>query len=230
MKRPRIILADDHTLLVEAFRKLLESNYDVVGTVADGRALLDAAPVLKPDVVVIDVGMPRMNGLEAGRQIKKMMPAVKLVFLTMNGDPDLAVQIMREGASGYVLKTSAASELMQAIQVAVKGGRYVTPKVAMGMREALVRDPKSRKWDKELSPRQGEVLQLLAEGKSMREAAGVLGVTPRTIAFHKYEMMRGLGVKTTAELIQIGLKKHVSRAQSAGGNHPAASARGFPPS
>lgn len=209
MKLPRVLLADDHALLVEAFRKLLESNYDVVGTVADGLALLDVAPALNPDVAVIDIGMPRLNGLEAGRRLKQIMPGIKLIFLTMNEDPDLAVEAMREGASGYLLKTSAASELFHAIQAALKGGTYVTPQIARGMRESFIRDPQAKNLRKELTPRQREVIQLLAEGKSMKEAADILGVTPRTIAFHKYRMMEELGVKSTAELIQIGIKKHV---------------------
>jgi DNA-binding NarL/FixJ family response regulator len=208
MKRPRVLLADDHTLLVEAFRKLLESAYDVVGTVGDGHALLDAAPALKPDVVLIDVAMPRMNGLEAGRRLKEVMPGVKLIFLTMNKDPDLAVEAMRNGASGYLLKTSPASELFHAIQAALKGKSYVTPQIARGMQEAFIWDPQGRDSDKELTPRQHEVIQLLAEGKSMKEAADMLGVTPRTIAFHKYGMMKKLGIKTSAELIQVGITKH----------------------
>jgi DNA-binding NarL/FixJ family response regulator len=209
MKRPRVMFADDHTLLVEAFRKLLESTYDVVGTVGDGHALLAAAPALKPDVVVIDIGMPRLNGLEAGRQLKQMMPKVKLIFLTMNTDPDLALKAMRQGASGYLLKTSATSELFKAIQAALKGSSYVTPQITRGMQEAFTRDPQGENRGKEFTPRQREVLQLLAEGKTMKEAADILKVTPRTIAFHKYRMMEDLGIKTTAELIQVGIKKHV---------------------
>ena len=209
MKLPRILLADDHTLLVEAFRKLLESAYDVVGTVGDGHALLDAAPALKPDVVLIDVAMPRLNGLEAGRRLKQMMPAVKLIFLTMNEDPDLAVEAMRNGASGYLLKTSATSELFHAIQAALEGKSYVTPQIARGMQEAFIWNPQGRNPDKELTPRQREVLQLLADGKSMKVAADMLGVTPRTIAFHKYQMMKDLGIKTSAELIRVGIKKHL---------------------
>jgi DNA-binding NarL/FixJ family response regulator len=209
MKPPRVLLADDHTLLVEAFRKLLESTCDVVGTVTDGVALLDAARLLKPNLIVIDIAMPRLNGLEAGRRLKQMMPEVKLIFLTLNEDPDLAVEAMRGGASGYLLKKSAASELFLAIQTAVKGGTYVTPQIARGMREAFIRDPQGKIRGKELTPRQREVIQLLAEGKSMKEAADILGVTPRTIAFHKYRMMEELGIKTTAELIQVGIKKHV---------------------
>ena len=209
MKHPRIMLADDHTLLVEAFRKLLESTYDVVGTVGDGHALLAAAPALKPDVAVIDIGMPRLNGLEAGRQMKRMMPEIKLIFLTMNTDPDLALKAMRQGASGYLLKTSAASELFKAIKAALKGSSYVTPQITRGMQEAFTRDPQGKNRGKELTPRQREVMQLLGEGKTMKEAADILKVTPRTIAFHKYSMMEDLGIKTTAELIQVGIKKRV---------------------
>jgi DNA-binding NarL/FixJ family response regulator len=208
MMRPKVLLADDHTLLVEAFRKLLEPAYDVVGTVGDGHALLDAAPALNPDVVLIDVAMPRLNGLEAGRRLKQMMPRVKLIFLTMNEDPALAVEAMRNGASGYLLKTSAASELFHAIQAALKGSSYMTPQIVRGMQEEFIWDPRGRNSDKELTPRQREVIQLLSEGKSMKKAADILKVTPRTIAFHKYRMMKQLGIKTSAELIQVGIKKH----------------------
>lgn len=208
MKAPRIILADDHALVLDAFRKLLEPTYDVVETVTDGLALLRAA-TLNPDVAVIDIAMPRLNGLEAARQLKRISPAMKLVFLTMNQDPDLALKIMQEGASGYLLKTSAVSELFQAIQAALRGNSYVTPRIARGMREAFVRDPEGKDKKKELTFRQRQVIQLLAEGKTMKEAGDILGVTPRTIAFHKYRIMSDLGIKTSAELIRIGLNTHV---------------------
>jgi DNA-binding NarL/FixJ family response regulator len=146
--------------------------------------------------------MPRLNGLEAGRRLKQMMPQIKLIFLTMNRDPDLAVEAMRQGAVGYLLKTSATAELFKAIQAALKGSSYVTPEITRGMQEAFIRNPQGKNRVKELTPRQREVIQLLAEGKSMKEAADILKVTPRTIAFHKYRMMEHLGIKTTAELIQ----------------------------
>jgi len=209
MKRPRIILADDHTLLMEAFRKLLEPSCEVVGMVADGLALLEAAPALNPDLIVLDVAMPLLSGLESGRQLKKLMPAVKLVFLTMNEDPDLAVEAMRQGASGYLLKTSVPSELLHAIQEALKGRTYVTPRIARGIEDAFIRDPEGASHKKELTPRQREVLQLLAEGKSMKEAADILKVTARTIAFHKYRMMEELKVKTTADLIHFAIKNKI---------------------
>jgi len=191
MSHPRVLLADDHRLFLDAFRNYLAPTCEVVGAVGDGRALLDAAPALKPDVVVIDVGMPRLNGLEAGRRLKEIMPLVNLIYLTMNEDPDLVVQAMRGGASGYLLKTSAASELLHAIQVAMKGNRYVTPKIEQAMKDAFIRDPEGKPFERELTPRQREVLQLLGEGKSM---------------------MEDLGIKTTAELIQMGIKKHVKEA------------------
>jgi DNA-binding NarL/FixJ family response regulator len=208
MKHPRIILADDHTLILEAFRKLLEPAYNVVGMVTDGFALLQAV-VLNPDVAVIDIAMPRLNGLEAGRRLKCMKPIIKLIFLTMNEDPTLAAEAMHQGASGYLLKTSAASELFQAIQAALRGRSYVSPQIAKGIQEAFIREPQGKKRRKELTFRQREVIQLLAEGKTMKEAADILGLSPRTIAFHKYQMMQDLGIKTTAELIQMGIKKHV---------------------
>src|ERR1700741_3062760 len=139
MKLPRVLLADDHTMLLEAFRRLLEGRCEVVGTASDGRALLRDAPTLKPDVLVVDIGMPLLNGLEAGRRLKEMLPSVKLIFLTMNEDSDLATEAMRSGASAYLLKSSAASELFRAIQDVLKGKTYVTPKIARGMEQAFIR-------------------------------------------------------------------------------------------
>lgn len=209
MKLTRVLLADDHTLLLDAYRKLLEHNFEVVGGVTDGRALLEIAPVVKPDVVLLDVGMPLLNGLDAGRQLKARMPGIKLIYLTMNEDPDLAIEAMRAGASGYLLKICAAAELFLAIQSAVRGKSHVTPKIARGMEEAFVRDPEAKRSRIDVTPRQREVLQLLAEGKSMKQAADVLHVSSRTIAFHKYQMMQDLGLKSTASLIQYAIKSHV---------------------
>lgn len=207
MKRPRVLLADDHKLLLEAFQKLLEPDCEVVGKVADGRALLVAASELEPDIIVLDIAMPLLNGLDAGGQIKKMMPDVKLIFLTVNEDPDFVSEAFRVGASGYLLKSSAASELFQAIQDVSRGRAYVTPLVAQGMVDSFIEGPKRRKASDKLTPRQREVLQLLAEGRSMKEAAAILNVTPRTVAFHKYRMMEELRLKTNAELIQFAVKQ-----------------------
>jgi len=209
MKLPRVILADDHTLIAEALRQLIAPQFDVVATVADGHALLDCATSLKPDVVVVDIAMPLLNGLEAGRQLKQKMPGVKLIFLTMNEDPELAVEAMKSGASGYVLKKSAASELLQAIKSALRGKSYVTPQIARGMQESFIRNPQGRSHHKSLTPRQGQVAQLLAEGKSMKEAANILRVTPRTVAFHKYRIMQDLGLKTNADLIHFAIKNRI---------------------
>ena len=209
MKRPRVLLADDHRLLREAFVKLLEPQCDVVGAVADGRALLEAAPKLRPDVVVLDIAMPQLNGLDAARQLKRAMPDVKVIFLTVSEDPDLAAEAFRAGGSGFVLKNSAASELLQAIQDVSQGRSYVTPLATRDMLDTLLRDPDSVKKPHELSSRQREVLQLLAEGRTMKEIADVLKITARTVAFHKYSMMQDLGIKTTAELIQFAIKKRI---------------------
>jgi DNA-binding NarL/FixJ family response regulator len=203
------MLADDHTILVEAFRKLLEPHFEIVGTVSDGLALLEAAPQVKPDVIVIDIAMPLLNGLEAALRLKKQMPTVKMIFLTMNEDPDLAVEAMGSGASGYLLKSSAASELIRAIQLSLRGKTYITPLIARGMQDAFIHDPRPKSRAKTLTPRQREVVQLLAEGKSMKEAASVLNVTPRTVAFHKYRVMQQLHLGTTAELIQFAIKSHI---------------------
>jgi DNA-binding NarL/FixJ family response regulator len=188
---------------------LLEHNFEVVGGVTDGRALLETAPALKPDVVLLDIGMPLLNGLDAGRQLKAKIPGIKLIYLTMNEDPDLAIEAMRAGASGYLLKICPAAELFRAIQAAVRGKFHVTAQIARGMEEAFVRDPEAKKTRVTVTPRQREVLQLLAEGKSMKQAADVLHVSARTIAFHKYQMMQDLGLKSTAGLIQYAIKSHV---------------------
>ncbi len=213
MRRSRVLLADDHTLLLDAFAKLLEPECDVVGTVADGRALLAAAEELKPDVVVLDIAMPLLNGLDAGRQLKKALPDVKLIFLTMNQDPAIAAEAFRAGASGYLLKTSAGSELVKAIEEATSGRSYVTPLIAQDLVEVLMLGPKQRKGAADLTPRQREVLQLLAEGRSMKEAAQILKVTARTIAFHKYRMMDRFRLKSNAELIQFAIRQGVVSGQ-----------------
>ena len=209
MKRPRILLADDHRLLREAFVKLLEPDCDVVGAVADGRALLEAAPKLRPDVVVLDIAMPQLNGLDATRQLKRLMPNVKVIYLTVSEDPDLAAEAFRAGGSAFVLKNSAASELLQAIRDVSQGRSYVTPLATRDMLDTLLRHPDSAKRAHELSSRQREVLQLLAEGRTMKAIADILKITARTVAFHKYSMMQELGIKTSAELIQFAIKKRI---------------------
>ena len=206
--KPRILLADDHALLLGAFEKLLAGEGEIVGQVSDGRALVTAAEKLKPDVIVLDISMPLLNGLEAGRQIKQRLQNVKLVFLTMNEDADLAAEAFRSGASAYLLKRSAASELATAIREVMQGRSYITPLITEGLVGSLLHVDESNPA-RELTPRQREVLQLLAEGHSMKEVANLLNLTPRTVAFHKYRMMEQLKVKSTAELIQYAVKHHI---------------------
>jgi DNA-binding NarL/FixJ family response regulator len=203
--RPRILLADDHTMLLAAFKELLAPLCEVVGSVADGRALLEAAPRLKPDIIVLDISMPLLNGLDACRQLQPRLPNTKWVFLTVNQDPDLAAEAFRLGASAYLLKSSAAKELFTAIETAVQGGQYVTPLVTDEPLGVFLQRAGHRPA-REPTARQREVLQLLAEGRVMKEVADLLHVTPRTVAFHKYTLMRHLGVKTNAELIQQAVK------------------------
>jgi len=212
MTRPRIILADDHTLVLDALKNLIEAEFDVVGTFSDGISLVEGAAELKPNVIVLDVGMPKMNGLNAGERLKQTMPLVKLVYLTMNQDPDIAGEAFRLGASAYVLKNSAAKELLQAIREVVRGGYYVTPLMTEGMSGSFVRNFKQRKSKYRLTLRQKEVLQLLAEGRSMKEVAFVLNVSPRTVAFHKYSMMEHLHIRSSAELIEFAMKSSLAPA------------------
>jgi DNA-binding NarL/FixJ family response regulator len=212
MKRTRIILADDHILILEAIKKMLEPEFEVVGTFADGLALLQGAQKLDPDVVVLDVHMPQMNGLNAGQRLKQIMPKIKLVYLTMSLDQDLAAEAFRLGASGYLLKSSAASELVQAIRETSRGRPYITPLMTKGMVGSFIQNIKRKKNPEKLTLRQKEVLQLLAEGRSMKEVAFMLNVTPRTIAFHKYTMMEHLRLRTSAELIQFAVKSSVMAA------------------
>jgi len=207
MLQPRVLLADDHSLLLEAFHKLLEPTVTIVGTVADGHALLEAARRLRPDIIVLDIGMPLLNGIEAGRQIKKKMTEIRLIFLTVNEDPDFVTEAFCAGASAYLLKKSIGTELFHAIQQVMIGHTYVTPLLENQMVESFVHGPKRKKTLKRLTPRQREVLQLLGEGHSMMKAAGILNVTPRTVAFHKYRMMEELGLKTNADLIQLAIKE-----------------------
>jgi DNA-binding NarL/FixJ family response regulator len=209
MPRPRVLLADDHRLVVEACVTLLEPECEVVGIVTDGRALLPKAIALRPDVIVLDIGMPLLNGLDAGRQLKQTMPGVRLIFLTMNEDPDLAKEALALGASGFLLKTSAARELPEAIRTAMRGDTYVTSRASKRMIESFI-EGGDRSSGGELTSRQREVLQLLAEGFTMKEAAGVLNVTARTVAFHKYRVMQQFRLKSNAELIQFAIDQRLT--------------------
>ena len=209
--RPRVLLADDHKIVSEGLRSLLEPDYELVGTVEDGRALVAAAEKLSPDVIVADISMPLLNGIEAARQLKKANSRAKIVFLTMHPDVTYATRAFEAGASGYVLKHSAASELLTAIREALKGRLYVTPMIAKDVLQFFMDRPQEpRKDDIELTPRQREVLQLVVEGRSAKEIASILHISTRTVEFHKYRMMEELGLRTNAELIQYAIKHHLA--------------------
>jgi len=209
MTRPRILLADDHTLMAEALQHLLQNDFDVVGTVADGRALLKAAAEHKPDLVVVDIAMPLLNGLDAWEQLKATQPDLKVIFLTQHREPQYAAEAFRRNASGYLLKDSAASELTTAIREAMKGRWYVSPAIAKGMLDDVLHPAPQDVKLRDLSAREREVLQLVAEGKSMKEVAAILDISPRTVEFHKYRIMEVLGVKTTAELVQYAVRNGI---------------------
>lgn len=206
MARPRVLLADDHKLLLEAFQKLLEPEFEIVGTVTDGRSLLATAPNLKPDVIVVDISMPLLNGLEAARRLQQSLPAVKLVFLTMSQEVSLAAEAFHLGASAFVVKSSAASELRRAIQLALRGKTYMTPLLGEEKPEELARRRRRRGAKLDLTARQREILQLLVEGLSMKQVAATLDLATRTVAFHKYRLMHQLQLKSSAELVQYAIK------------------------
>jgi DNA-binding NarL/FixJ family response regulator len=204
------MLADDHTLIVDAFRRLLEPEFEIVGTVADGSGLLEMAPELRPDVVVLDLGMPLLNGMDAGLELKRLLPHTKIVVLTLTDDSDVAASALRQWASGYVLKKSAAWELGKAIREVLKGNSYVTPHIAKRLAEEFVRDPRLDRR-KSLTPRQMDILQLLAEGRSMHETGAILKIRTRTVAFHKYQIMKEFGLKTNADLVTFAIREGAVR-------------------
>lgn len=208
MARPRLLLADDHTLVLEAFTKLLETEFDIAGTAADGLTLLKSAPLIKPDVIVLDLNMPQLNGMDAGRQLKKILPLTKIIVLTMSEDFEFAAQALRHWASGYLLKKSAGSELIKAIHEVLKGKTYVTPKVAQRMLEQFVCDPRAER-ESHLTNRQKEVLQLLAEGHTMRQVGVLLEISTRTVAFHKYQIMQEHGLKTQSDIVMFAIKQRI---------------------
>ena len=208
--RSRILIAEDHNLVAELCKRLLETEFDVVGVVGDGRALVRVAAQLKPDVVVIDIAMPILNGLDAGRQLKAILPAVKLVYLTMNADVEVAAEAFRQGASGYLLKTCAASDIVLAVRDVLRGKSYVSRALPRETIDFLRRQDRELMDERELlTERQREVLQLLAEGKVMKEVGDILHMTTRTVAYHKYRMMEVLGAKSNAELIKYAVRNHM---------------------
>lgn len=207
-QKARLLLADDHTLVAEACKRLLEPEFDVVAIVNDGRALMRAAVDFRPDVLVIDIAMPLLNGLDAGEQAKHTLPDVKVVYLTMNVSPEVAAEAFRRGASGYLPKSAAASELITAIREVLKGKSYLSPLITKDTVDFLFRT-RSRIEAPHITKRQREVLQLLAEGLSMKEVAYILKLKPGTVAFHKYRIMVTLGIKTNADLLKYAIKEHM---------------------
>jgi|SRR5580658_1226865 DNA-binding NarL/FixJ family response regulator len=212
MRRPRILLADDHILLMDAFRKLLEPEFEIVGTVSDGQALIIAASKLLPDLVVVDLGLPLLNGMDAGRRLKELLPRTKLLVVTMNEDVEVAIEALREWAAGFLLKKCAGTELVYAIRELLAGKSYVTSMVSHQMERAFIRDPRTH-TGKILTARQREVLQLLAEGRSMKEAADTLNLTTRTVAFHKYKIMQDFGLHNNVELLKLAMREHLVLAE-----------------
>ena len=213
MNHPRILIADDHSLVAELCKRLLEKEFDVVGVVTDGRALVHAAKDLKPDVVIVDIAMPVLNGLDAAQELKQVLPAIKVIFLTMNPDPELAVEAFSRGASGYLLKTSAAGEVLTSVREVLRGKSYLSSRISKDAMDVLRWEHKKLVYEAErLSKRQREVLQLLAEGKAMKEVAQVLNMSTRTVAFHKYRMMEVLGAKSSVDLIKYAVRNHITAA------------------
>jgi DNA-binding NarL/FixJ family response regulator len=211
MSRPSILIADDHNIVVEGLRRLLDPEFDVAGTVKDGRELLTAAEKLRPDVIVVDISMPNLNGIDAVRQIKKVHEEIKVVFLTMHPDVAYAVSAFEAGASGYVLKHSAPDELVTAIRDALQGRTYVTPLIAGELLKSYREGTKRQaNTGADLTPRQREVLQLLAEGHSVKAIATILNVSTKNVEYHKYRMMELLGIKTTAELVRYAVQQGIA--------------------
>lgn len=206
MSRPRVLLADDHTLVLDGFRKLLEDRCEIVGVAEDGRTLLRMAEELQPDIVTLDISMPQLNGIDAARKLKKILPRIKLIFVTMHADSAYVNEAFKAGASGYLLKRSAGSELLQAIESAMGGQCYVTPLVANGLVKSVITGcrPAVLK-DEPLTGRQREVLQLVAEGMTVKEIATTLNISPKTVEFHKSQIMTQLDLHTTAELTKYAL-------------------------
>lgn len=206
---PRILIADDHVLIAEAFRKLLANDFNVVGIVHDGRSLIQTAQRLRPDAVLVDIGMPFLNGFEAGNRLRRLVPESKIIYVTVNADPELVRESFRQGASGYLAKTAAGSELIAAVRDALSGRFYLSPQLRQVVGDLAAPIARAMPPAAGLTDRQVEVLQLLAEGKSMKEAAAVLHLTARTVAFHKYRIMEKLQLGSDAEVVQYALRHHV---------------------
>jgi DNA-binding NarL/FixJ family response regulator len=208
--RHRLLLADDHTLLLEGIRLLLEPEFELVGSVEDGQSLLAAAKTLKPDIILLDISMPTLNGIDAARRLRKLLPSAKLIFLTMHADADYVTAAFQAGARGYILKRAAASELKIAIREVIKGNYYVSPLVARNALELLISSAKrGGKPSDRLTPRQQEVLQLVAEGRSRKEIAVILNISLKTVEFHKANLARELNLHTVADFTRYAIEHHI---------------------
>jgi DNA-binding NarL/FixJ family response regulator len=213
VSRSRVLIADDHTLIAELCKQRLEEEFDVVGMVHNGQELIPAAVELKPDVIILDIAMPILNGLDAGPQVKKLLPAVKILYLTVTADTEVAAEALRRGALGYILKTCTTTELVTAVRCVLRGKTYLSPEISKDALNYL-------RWcnkeyleeDEKLTERQREVLQLLAEGKVMKEVGDILHISTRTVAFHKYRIMNTLGARTNAELVRFAVRSHIVNA------------------
>jgi RNA polymerase sigma factor (sigma-70 family) len=209
IKKPRLLMADDHSIMLAGLRKLVEGTCEVIGAVKDGRALVEAAEQLRPDLILVDISMPLLNGMDAARQIKKSVPDAKLIFLTMHASPVFATEALQAGASGYLLKQSAASELPQAIETVLNGQVYLTPAITKSVLDSIVKHKSTpiqlRKSLTQLTPRQREVLQLLAEGKSPKDIAQLLNVSVKTVEFHKTRLMEQLDLHSTLALAKYAI-------------------------
>lgn len=205
MSKPRILLADDHALVIEGFRRILEGPYELVGTVGDGRALVEAAKRLQPDIVILDVSMPLLNGIDAAAQLKKCCPTVKVIVVTMHADREYVRSAFEAGASAYVLKRSAVDELEQAIRAVLGGHSYITPLITQDVVDVFLAKTGEKAGGDALTLRQREVLQLLAEGRTAKEIANLLNISSRTVEFHKGQILAQLHLQTTADLIKYAL-------------------------
>ena len=207
MDRPRILIADD-ALIAEELKSLIEPDYQVIKVVTDGKTLISDSVEMKPDVILIDMDMSFSSGFDAGRELQKLLPKTRVILLAMNDNPDLASKALRQWSSGYLLKKSAAVELKQAIGEVLRGHFYVTPGIAQKLIDELIHTPQQSRT-KELTTRQRQVVQLLAEGRSMKEAAEILNIAVRTIAFHKYRIMDDFGLKTNSDLVRFAMREHL---------------------
>lgn len=212
MSKARLVIADDHSIVLEAYRQLLEPEYEVVGTASNGQELLDIAPALAPDVILLDISMPTLNGLDVTRQLKAAIPHAKLIFVTMMSEPFYISQAFEMGASAYVLKQSASTELLSALSAALKNQRYISPQLSLEVQDAIETPwVKPEGFSSKLTPRQQEVLQLLTKGCSTKEIAATMQVSTKAVEFHKGNITRRLGIRTTAELTRFALSQGLTK-------------------